>query len=468
MLRLYRGICPDGAPDMSLCVFSRFFAISLISSTASVFGVSQTSHRTPSSSTTDQVIRFYQSKTAQDPDDIFNYDRLSSAYVQKARESGDITYYQLAETGLKKSLALESKHGDAAPAFAELAAVYYAEHRFAEAAQEAQSAIAIAPSASAYATLGDAHLEMGDYDQAASFYKHLQDSSAAERGPSRAPYLSATRQAGLDWIHGQTSSSIAELQHAIQVAMPLHLPGENLAWTHFMLAEQFFQCGRLDRAEAEAVLSLAAYPRYHRALAEMGRIRAAQGRYPDAIRYYTQAIAIIPLPMYAASLGDVYARVGDKSNAEKQYELVEYIGKISALNKQVFNRELAMFYADHNRELPKALELARKELEVRHDVYTHDALAWTLYKNGRTAEAKDEMDKALQTGTQDALLMYHAGLIQQRYGNASKAREYLQKALQINPNFHVFYADDARKMLKQLAGVTQAAKESNISPRSQR
>lgn len=440
---------------MSVRMFSRLVAIALMSATALIDAVAQTTHRTASSSTTDQVIKFYQSKTAQDPDDIFNYDRLSSAYVQKARESGDITYYQLAETGLKKSLALESKHADAAPAFAELAAVYYAEHRFAEAAQEAQAAILISPAASAYATLGDARLEMGDYDQADSSYKHLQDSSAAATGPSRAPYLSATRQAGLDWIHGQTSSSIAELQHAIQVATPLHLPAENIAWTHFMLAEQFFQCGKLDRAEAEATLSLAAYPRYHRALAEMGRIRVAQGRFPDAIRYYTQAIGIIPLPIYAAALGDVYARVDDKSNAGKQYELVEYIGKISALNKQVFNRELAMFYADHDRELPKALELARKELEVRHDVYTHDALAWALYKNGRTSEAKDEMDKALQMGTQDALLMYHAGVIQRRSGDASKAREYLQKALQINPNFHIFYADDARNLLKQQAVVAK-------------
>jgi len=449
-------------------MLSRFFAISLISSTALVFGVSQTSNGTPSSSTTDQVIRFYQSKTAQDPDDIFNYDRLSSAYVQKARESGDITYYQLAETGLKKSLALESRHADAAPAFAELAAVYYAEHRFAEAAQEAQAAIAIAPAAGAYATLGDARLEMGDYEQAASTYRHLQDPSSAETRPTRAAYLGATRKAGLEWIEGQTSAAIAGLQRAAEIAAAVRLPKENLAWTHFMLAEQFFQCGKLDEAEAEAARSLTAYPRYHRALAEMGRIRAAQGRLADAIQYYTQAIGIIPLPMYAASLGDVYARTGDKNNAEKQYALVEYIGKISELNKQVFNRELAMFYADHDRELPKALELARKELEVRHDVYTHDALAWALYKNGRTAEAKDEMDKALQTGTQDALLMYHAGLIQQRSGNASKAREYLQKALEINPNFHVFYADAARKMLKRLAGVTQAAKESNISPRSQR
>ena len=448
------------APVTSVSLFSRCFALSLISATVLVSGIAQTSP-----STTDQVIKFYQAKAAKDPEDVFNYDRLSAAYVQKARESGDITYYQLAETGLKKSLALESKHEEAAPAFAELAAVYYAEHRFAEAAQEAQASIAIAPAPSAYATLGDARLEMGDYEEAATSYRQLQDSSAAETMPSRAAYLSATRKASLDWIHGQSSDAISELQHAVEIAKVLHLPAENIAWTHFMLAEQFFQSGKLGEAEVESKLSLASYPRYHRALAEMGKIRAAQGRFADSIDYCTQAIGIIPLPMYAASLGDTYARVGDKTNAEKEYALVEYIGKISALNKQVYNRELALFYADHDRELPRALELAKKELEIRHDLYTHDAVAWTLYKNGRTAEAMQEMNKALQPSTQDALLMYHAGVIERHSGNETKAREYLQRALEINPNFHIFYADDARTLLKQPGAVTQAAKDNDASRR---
>jgi tetratricopeptide (TPR) repeat protein len=434
---------------MSVSTFSRCFSLLLFSATTLV-SASQTSPGVAASSTTDQVIKFYQAKVAKDPDDAFSYDRLSSVYVRKARESGDITYYQLAETGLKKSLELESKHAEAAPAFAELAAVYYAEHRFAEAVTEAEHAVALAPSSiSAYATLGDAHREMGDYDAAQADYHRLRDSASRDTFPTSAAYLIATRQAGLDWIRGQTSAAIAGMQHAADLANSLHLPAENIAWTHFMLAEELFQRGDLDKAEAEAARSLQSYPHYHRALAEMGRIRAAQGRFPEAIRYYTQAIAIIPLPIYAASLGDVYARVGDKSNAEKQYALVEYIGKISALNKQVFNRELAMFYADHDRKLPTAVELAKKELGVRHDVYTYDAVAWALYKNGRIAEAVEAMDKALETGTQDALLMYHAGVIFQHSGNGTKASEYLQRALQINPNFHIFYADDARNLLKQ-------------------
>lgn len=403
-----------------------------------------------SASNTDQIIRFYQGKAAADPEDFFNYDRLSSAYVQKARETGDISYYELAEKGLKKSLDLESTHEEAAPGWIELANVHFAEHRFSDAAVEAGTALKLAPDAiSAYAVEGDAYLESGAYERAAASYAHLADPAAQKLGAT-AEYLKSTRLAGLDWIQGRTSEAIDRLQQATRVAGDTHVHSENIAWTHFMLAEQYFQNGNLKSAEMETGESLKIYPGYHRALAERARVQTAQGRFNEAIENYKQALAIIPLPTYAAALGDLYLKTGNPAEAEKQFALVEYIGKIGALNRQVYNRELALFYADHDRNLARSVELARKELEVRHDVYTWDTLAWALVKSGDAKQAASAMQKALAQGTQDALLMYHAGYIQEKIGNLAQARNYLQTALKINPGFHVFYADHARRMIVSL------------------
>ena len=63
---------------------------------------------------------------------------------------------------------------------------------------------------------------------------------------------------------------------------------------------------------------------------------------------------------------------GRPEQAKKQYDLVEFIGELNAINKVLYNRELALFYADHDMKLKDALTLAQKELEVRHDVYTWD------------------------------------------------------------------------------------------------
>ena len=182
----------------------------------------------------------------------------------------------------------------------------------------------------------------------------------------------------------------------------------------------------------------------------MGQIRAAQGNYAEAIRLYKDAIAIIPLPLYLSALGDVYAVSGGTGDAEKQYKTVEFIGRLNEINQQVYNRELAVFYADHDRKLPEALTLAQKEFELRHDVYTSDALAWALLKNGQSARAKDEMERALRMGTKDALMEYHAGLIYAALGDTAKSEIHLQRSLGINPHFHVRFAADARKRLAEL------------------
>ena len=45
--------------------------------------------------------------------------------------------------------------------------------------------------------------------------------------------------------------------------------------------------------------------------------------------------------------------MGRSDDAKKQYALVEYIGRLSALNQVLYNRELAYFYADHDVNLDR-------------------------------------------------------------------------------------------------------------------
>jgi tetratricopeptide (TPR) repeat protein len=114
------------------------------------------------------------------------------------------------------------------------------------------------------------------------------------------------------------------------------------------------------------------------------------------------------------------------------------------------NRELALFYADQGIKLPEALELARKELEVRHDIYTWDALAWVLYRNGRFQDAAEAINKALGLHTSDSLLLFHAGMIYHSLAQDSEAADFLARALKTNPHFNVLQTEVARRTLKDL------------------
>jgi tetratricopeptide (TPR) repeat protein len=185
-------------------------------------------------------------------------------------------------------------------------------------------------------------------------------------------------------------------------------------------------------------------------LAGLAQVRAAQQRYPEAVDLYRKAIAIVPLPDYAAALGDVYAKLGHPEDMQKQYDLVEYIGYLNTLNKVLYNRELAYFYAEHDRKLPQALDLARRELEVRQDIYAYDVLAWALYKNDRPQEALTAVMEALKLGTKDARLFFHAGMIHHRLADHEQARNYLRRALAANPYFHILHAEVAERTLQAL------------------
>src|SRR5437867_1452104 len=373
----------------------------------------------------DRAILAAQRSLQRHPYDATAHYRLGDAYIQKARETGDAAYFGRAESALQKSLALASRHSGATRL---LAYVLYSVHEFANAAALATKAIELDPTdGHAYGILGDAHLEVGNYEEAEAAYRQMLQ---------RETDLHAwARLAGLKSVRGDPASAIEMLARAVEEGKANRRPRESVAWAQWQLGAEYFAVGNLKGAEASFSAALKTYPSYYRALASLAQVRAAQQRSLDAVDLYLKAIAIIPLPEYAAALGDVYAKIGKTDEAKKQYDLVEYIGQLSAINQVLYNRELAYFYADHDIKLDRGLELARRELEVRGDIYAHDVLAWALLKNGHRDEALQPMDEALKFGTKDAKLYFHAGLIHHRLGNDAKAKEYLERALQTNRHF---------------------------------
>ena len=105
--------------------------------------------------------------------------------------------------------------------------------------------------------------------------------------------------------------------------------------------------------------------------------------------------------------------------------------------------------------LDRALDLSLAELKSRHDIYGYDAAAWAYYKNGDYKNAQAMMEHAMALGTRDARLYYHAGMIALALENETQAREYLEQALEINPNFSILFADDARNTLSVLQSSAQ-------------
>src|SRR6202050_1570175 len=402
-------------------------------------------------SETDQQIQTLQDHVKQAPDDYTGYDGLGSAFFQKARETGDIAYYDLADQTIKKALALVPQDFRAADPLVHMALVCMGEHRFSDALAYAQKAIGTGSgNLAAFAIEGDAYTDMGDYDEAAAAYHTVQSLGRAILSPLSLAYMNDSRMAYLCFLRGDSAEAVRLMKSAIAAALQTNVPRENLAWLYFELGERYFQTGDLGNADWSYQSGITADPNHYRSLAGLAKVRAAQGKFEESIQLYQRSIAIIPFPVYVAELGDVYKKAGRANEAQQQYDLVDYIGHLSKLNQVLANRELALFYADQGIKLPEALVLARKELEVRHDIYTWDTLAWVLYKNGRLQEAVAAMSKALVLQTNDPLLLFHAGMIYHALAKDDEAEDFLSRALKANPHFHIVHSEEAGRTLEEV------------------
>jgi tetratricopeptide (TPR) repeat protein len=339
---------------------------------------------------------------------------------------------------------------DSTEALRTLAWVQTGKHEFREALETATRLQAQRPNDPLiYGLLGDAAIELGEYARAEEALQKMLDLHPGLASYSRAAYLLE--------LYGKSDEAVQFMERAVKAGSPYD--PEPLAWCLVQLGHLHFNQGHIGKAETAYHNALAIFPHYYHALAALGRVRGAQQRYTEAIEYYRQAVAIVPAPDLVAALGDVLTLAGKTDEAEKQYALVEYIEHVNETNQVAYNCQLALFYADHERNLDEAVLLAETEIQRRQDIYSYDALAWVYYKKGRLTDAQNMMTRALRLGTQDALLFFHAGMIAQGLGENAEAKDYLRRALDMNPYFSPRAGTTARAMLAELERRTVAQGE---------
>jgi tetratricopeptide (TPR) repeat protein len=388
------------------------------------------------------TIRYLEDRIKRNPDDFIANNKLVSEYLQRLRETGDITYLNLAsrcaEASLKILPAEQNEGGLAA-----LTQVEFSSHDFATARDHAQQLAEMEPNKGyPYQFLGDALLELGQYEDATAAFSKMK-----ELGGIRDLTNVAVEQrlARLALLHGDNALAMRHFSTALKITtLMLEPPKETVAWCQWQLGETAFAGGAHAAAEKYYRDSLETFPDYFRSLASLGRVRAARGDMPDAIAQYEKVVKILPDPNFVAALGDLYKLSGRDEDAANQYKLVETIGHLSTLSGTLYNRQLALFYADHDMKPDEAYQNAAKEYEVRQDIYGADAVAWTALKAGKVPEAQAAIKEALKLGTKDAKLYYHAGMIEKAAGNAGEAKRLLGLALKTNPGFDPLQSVNAK------------------------
>ena len=377
-----------------------------------------------SSLKTDEHISMYETLVKAQPDVLHYRNLLAGSYIQKVRETVDFSYLERASQILAEVLAVDAKNYEAMRLRTEIA---LERHEFRLAAEYSRKLTVSAPNDSwNWGTLGDALTELGDYEGAAE---------AIQKMVNIRPDLSSyNRAAYFRFLYNDPENAVKIMRMAISAGSPM---AENTAWCEVELGKILLKTGKLQEAGDAFQSALRRFPNYHPALAGLAPVHAARKDWKGAISWMLRAKQATPLPDYAAALYDYYTASGDAKEAAKQKEMVMVIDQVGQAAQEKANRNIAMIYADHDWNLPRALELAQNELEVRGDIYTYDALAWALYKNGKHVEAAEAMAKAMKLKTPEAAFYYHASLIEQALGHAKEAQELFRKARELNPALDV-------------------------------
>jgi tetratricopeptide (TPR) repeat protein len=382
---------------------------------------------------TASLVRSLQATLRAHPRDGKSWGLLGLAYQQRARETGDPTYYAKSAGVLRQALAINPRD---LMAVSGLGSLELSQHRFGEALAEGRRALALSSTtARNYGVIGDALLELGRYRAA---FRAFDTMGRLKPGLSAYSRISYARE-----LLGNQAGAVAAMKLAVSAAVDAP---EASAWTRVQLGKLYWSHGRVAAAGAQFRQALQYFPGYVYAYDALAQVEWALGRRALGIAYEQRAVDRIPLPQFVGALGDMLRIDGRKAAAQRQYATVDGIRRLLAANGVKTELETALFDVDHGIRPDASLVLARRAQRARPSIDGDDVLAWVLARHGRCGEALRYSKLALRLGTEDAIKFFHRAYIESCLGG--NARTWAHRALALNPHFSLLWAPTASRLAR--------------------
>ena len=371
--------------------------------------------------------------------------RLAQALIRLQRVNSDAAAVVRAEQRVRTFLAASPNHYEAQRI---LGPVLLSQHRFTDARREAERARAMDPrDAFNDGVIGDASLELGDYDHAFAAFDRM-----GQRRPGPSAYA---RVAYALELRGDLEGALDSMRMAADGTSAHDTEGQ--AWHYAQLGHLLLQRGRVGDAKREFERAAFTFAHHPYAMTGLARVKIAEADYPGALGGYQQLHARTPTPETAAMLGDLYARLGQAAAAERHYVEAERLERDGWAAEEPQPQALARFLAERGRKIPEAVALAEQAAGRRHDIHTMDALAWSYFQAGRLNEASIAADGATRTGTRDPRILYHAAAIKHASGDLPAARALIARLSAPDVQLDLLASDRARALLAEIRAASSVA-----------
>ncbi len=200
---------------------------------------------------TDEQISALQALVQAKPENLALQSQLAGAFIQKTRETTDFGYLDRASKIVDNVIAADSQDYQALRLRSE---IELERHEFARVAEDSWKLTEMAPADSwNWGTLGDALIELGQYDAAADAYQKMV---------SLHPDLSSyNRAAWYRFLANDMSGAIDIMQRAIAAGSA---SAENTAWCIVELGDLLMKSGRSAEAQKVYAAAIKTFPGYQK------------------------------------------------------------------------------------------------------------------------------------------------------------------------------------------------------------
>jgi len=395
-----------------------------------------------------QKITWAQAAIAAHPDHSQPYNDLAVAYVHRARETADTSYYGQAEAELQKSFQIAPNNVEGQRA---RTMILLGRKDFSGALDLAKSLNKRTPDdVLSYGLVADADMELGNYKDA-----ELEAQWMLDIRPGNVPGL--LRGAHLRRLFGDAEGSMDFFSQAYQQTPPTQV--EDQAWILTEMADLQLSIGNTDGAEELLHSALEKFPGYFLSLETLARAQTAKQQDLEAVELLRWRNKAFSTSASRYALAEALERAGLKVEADATFAEFEQDARRVIHADDNANAELIRYYLGRGHNSKEALRIAAIERERQHDVYTQDAYAWALYANGQFPQAQKEMEEALGVGIREAAIFYHAGAIAERSHDRAAATRYLKESLALNPSAEL--AGAVREVLDRLTPASATSRHSH-------
>lgn len=349
------------------------------------------------------------------PDRADGWATLASAWARCARAAQRPALMSRAEDAARRALALSPAQ---AQARAVLGLCLRERHRFGELKALAQEMTRAQPrDPQAWGLLGDAALELGELEEAERAYQEMIDLY-----PNLASY---SRVAWLRWLHGDEEGAVEMWELALASAS--RSDPEPMAFCLSELGHLEWARGDLGAALRRYEAALAVMPAHAPSLFGKGRALLAQGQ-PAA------AVEALQRSFDQRHQEQTWIWLSLAARAADQPALADEIERRLAQASELDDpRSLSLYLSTRRLQPARAVALARADAKERGDLFTQDALAFALFRDGQRDEALQRSRLAVQTSPPDPCLLGRAGLIEASVGDPGRAVTLLRASLSRNP-----------------------------------